>query len=120
MKIYRRLERDGSGRTWKPTEPGDMLEGEFQGIEDGQFGKLIVVEELERGRRLIPVWATLQDQVKQLESGHLYRFTLEKFITVKNGKEIRDIVVDEVTEDGAGPEADAGTEADPAAEDVPF
>ena len=115
MKIYRRLQRDGSGRTWKPTTPGETLEGEFQGVEEGAFGKLLVFEELERGRRIVPVWATLEDQVKQLELGHTYRLTLEKFITAKkSGKEIRDIVVDEVTEDDAGPEAD------PATEEVPF
>jgi hypothetical protein len=113
MTVYRRLERNGGGQAWKPIELGDQVEGEFQGLEDGQYGKLVVLETPEHGRRLIPVWATLTDQVQQLEVGHMYQFTLERFIRLKNGKEIRDIVVDEVLEDGEG-------EAGRVEEDVPF
>jgi 3'-phosphoadenosine 5'-phosphosulfate sulfotransferase len=51
----------------------------------------------------------LQDQVKQLEVGRMYRLTLEKFIAVKNGKEIRDIVVDEVTEEDEGNRSGSST-----------
>jgi hypothetical protein len=35
--------------------------------------------------------------------------TLEKFIAVKNGKEIRDIVVDEVTEEDEGNRSGSST-----------
>src|SRR5882762_9305349 len=77
MASLRRWRQIGQGQFHKWEEPGDELQGRWQGTHDGRYGPLGTVETTPRGLITFPLHAALLERLKRVREGSevLIRYT---------------------------------------------
>lgn len=89
MGSLKRWTQVGQGQFHKWVEPGEKLEGLWQGTKDGQFGPLGMLELPDGSRLSFPLHTALLQRVEAIEEGAEIRIVyLGKQIS-KNGREFK-------------------------------
>ena len=115
MANMKRWMQVGQGALSKWTEPGQTLEGQYQGASPGKFGDLGTIEK-EGGERVsFPVHTALGTKLSQIKTGAEIRIIYKGMRTSKGGTEYKDFEVFV-----ASPDDMAGRPSAEPDDDIPF
>lgn len=113
MSSLRRWKQVGQGEFVKWEEPGQVLEGEWQGQHDGKFGPLGTLVQPDASRVSFPLHTALLSKMDRIKEGAEVRIVYTGKHTSKGGREFKGFDVFVADDDAVKP-------AEPKDEEVAF
>ena len=116
MKRWRQI---GQGEFQKWTEPGQTLEGIWEGQHDGQFGPLGIISQPNGSRITFPIHTALVDKLAEIKEGAEIKIIYTGKRTSKTGREFKGFDVFAEDTDNL-PQSDSDLSDEPPDKEVPF